>query len=153
MKVFWKRIWEVLSSSHRFQIQTKLSQKRILQRVENVVCETDSRYTGYLLDNGFIIRFNPHGRNDMSPQCKATIREEEGVTTVDLCLSSRMLSRIASMILYLFMLFYIVLASLFLMLSPAVILYFTLLLGVHYVALFRPARRMKKLLIEILSEE
>ena len=143
MKKILKTVLEILFLFHRFRLQTKLTKEEILKRVERFVIESKSDYDGwgkieepfksFMLFGGF--------RNSFAPVAVAKIVEANGVTTVSCLLRMNIIIQILMVPIYLSMFFYVFMA-------PVSLIFLVLL----HCAFFHPAKRLKKALINILTE-
>ena len=129
----------------KYEIHTKLSKQEILDRVKLFTDEKSHDYYGRILNEGFFIGEKPikhHGfvrtRNSFAPVAKATITEDNGITTV---------SRVTRMHLLIWLIF----IPIYLMFMLTVILFpFAFLL--LYFAFIKPVKRLKLEIEAILTE-
>ena len=149
MKKILKTVLEILFLFHRFRLQTKLTKEEILKRVERFVIESKSDYDGWGKNDGFTIVEKPFKsfmlfggfRNSFAPVAVAKIVEAHGVTTVSCLLRMNIIIQILMVPIYLSMFFYVFMA-------PVSLIFLVLL----HCAFFHPAKRLKKALINILTE-
>lgn len=133
---------------HRFRLQTKLTREEILKRAERFVIENEEDYKGHNKKDGFTIvkRYYKsfifgYCRNSFAPVAVAKIEEANGVTTVSCLLRMNIIIQILMVPIYLSMFFYVFMA-------PVSLIFLVLL----HCAFFHPAKRLKKALINILTE-
>ena len=149
MKKCLKQLLETLFFFHKFQLQTNLTKNEIFKRVEHFVDENDSKYVGYVEENGFRIvekcfksfMFFGHIKNSFAPIAVAKIVEEEGTTTVFCLLRTHMVLQIIFIPIYLSMVLYVFVKPVFLV-----------FLILSHFAFFHPAKRLKKALESLLTE-
>lgn len=148
MKKILKNVLEILFLFHRFRLQTKLTREEILKRAERFVIENEEDYKGHNKKDGFTIvkRYYKsfifgYCRNSFAPVAVAKIVEANGVTTVSCLLRMNIIIQILMVPIYLSMFFYVFMA-------PVSLIFLVLL----HCAFFHPAKRLKKALITILTE-
>ena len=131
------------------EIQTKLSRAEVLDRIDSF-CRvdsyngyTDSDYYGWVSFDGFFIaeknsKFNGAGytHNSFAPVMRAKVDEREGITVISGVLRMNTFTLIPFSVLYLLFLLTIIL--------------FPILHVILHFAYFRPAKRLKEKIEEIL---
>lgn len=128
------------------EIQTKLSKKEILQRIDSFA---DPRYTDYygkVSDEGFYITekniktfAGGHSQNSFAPVAKAKITEKEGIATVS------MVIRMNLLVLILFAPIYVI--------SLLTVVLFPFMLLLLYFFFVKPAKRLKTSIEDLLVEK
>ena len=131
---------DALFLQHEFQVQTKLDENKIYERVERLIAKgKNPSYTGRLKDHGFKLRsYSTIGRNTMSPIAIAKISTSEENTTISIRLQTKAL-RVLFIPIHIILLFYPTTSAL-----EMILVYFSI---------FRPAKKIKKTLIQMLTEE
>ena len=139
------KIFQTFLPFQKFEIQTKLSKREILHRVDDFA---DPKYTDYychITDNGFVIAEKclksltfGHSKNSFAPVATAEITEKDGISSVKGILRMRIFC------LFIFIPIYLI------SLITLVPFPFTYLL--MYFAFIRPANKLKKELEFLLSE-
>lgn len=154
MKKVWENVLAIFFLCHRFEIQTKLSTESILKRVERFVCEYDFDYYGWLEDDGFMVAERPlkifsfgRSKNSQVPVACAKIKETDSLTTVFVTLRANRIGQISGIFLHL-----ISLISFPVFTMPEAIVVILFLIFFDYVGVFRPAKRLKRRLIDLLGE-
>lgn len=129
----------------KYQIQTKLSKQQILNRVKSFVDTEDTGYYGGVSENGFFVgeKFIKHSafvrtQNSFAPIAKATIVENEGITTVSIVIRMHLIPLIVFIPMHIMFLLTIVL--------------FPLELLILYFCFVKPAKRLKQEIENLLME-
>ena len=127
------------------EIQTKLSKREILERVEAFADIEHSSYYGKTLESGFVIgeKFIKHyefvhTRNSFAPVAKANIVEKDDISTVSIVVRMHLL------ILILFVPIY-VMSLLTIVMFPLVLLF------LHF-TFVKPAKRLKREIEKLLTD-
>ena len=137
-----KRIQHLLLFE-KLEIQTKLSKKEILKKIESFADPDYTDYYGSVSDDGFFIveknRKNfvgGHTQNSFAPIARAKIDEREGISSVSIVI------RMNILVLILFAPIYFI--------SLLLILPFPIMLIILYFAFVKPAKRLKETLENLL---
>jgi len=128
------------------EIQTKLSKKEILQKIDAFADPQYSDYYGNVSEDGFFVAekniktfAGGHSQNSFAPVAKAKITEKEGVTTVSMVIRMKLL------VLILFAPIYII--------SLLTVVLFPLVLILLYFTFVKPAKRLKNSIEDLLVEK
>lgn len=127
------------------EIQTKLSKKEILRRIDSFADPQYSDYYANVSDEGFCVAekniktlAGGHSQNSFAPVAKAKITEKEGVTTVS------MVIRMNLLVLILFAPIYVI--------SLLTVVLFPLMLILLHFFFVKPAKRLKISIEDLLIE-
>lgn len=130
----------------KFEIQTKLSKKEILKKINSFAQLEYTDYYGSVSENGFFLAeknikhfAGGHTKNSFAPIAKASIEEKDGCSTISGVLRMNILVLILFVPIYLVSLLFIV---------P-----FPIMLIILRVAFFRPVKRLKEELENLLLEK
>ena len=141
-----KKIVQHLCLFEKFEIQTKLSRKEILKKIDSFADPEYTDYYGSVSENGFFIaeKNRKHfafarTQNSFAPIAKATIEEKEGYSTISGVL------RMNALALILFAPIYLI--------SLLLIVPFPIMLIILRVAFFKPAKRLREALEDLLLKK
>ena len=130
----------------KFEIQTKMSKKEIIKKVSSFADPEYTDYYGSVSEDGFFIaeKNRKHfvvGRtqNSFAPTAKARIEEKDGYSTVSGVLRMNILVLILFAPIYLF--------------SLLLIIPFPIMLIILHFAFFKPVKRLKEKLYDLLLEK
>ena len=130
----------------KIEIQTKLSKKEILEKIESFADPDYTDYYGSVADDGFFIAEKSrktfaggHTQNSFAPIARAKIDERDGITSVSVVLRMNLL------VLILFAPIYFI--------SLLLIVPFPIMLIILYFAFVKPAMRLKETLENLLLEK
>ena len=141
-----KKIVQHLCLFEKFEIQTKLSKKEILKKIDSFADPEYTDYYGSVSENGFFIAEKNikafaigHTQNSFAPIAKATIEENEDISTISGVL------RMNILVLIMFVPIYLI--------SLLLIVPFPVMLILLRVAFFKPAKRLRETLEDLLLEK
>ena len=84
-----KKIFQRLFLFETFEIKTKLSKRKVLERIEKFTASHHSDYYGKVTENGFCVSSRRRKvfwggsiHNSFAPLAKATVTEKDGITVV-----------------------------------------------------------------------
>ena len=130
----------------KFEIQTKMSKKEILEKVNSFADHEYTDYYGSVSENGFFIAeknikhfIGGHTQNSFAPVARASIEEKDGLSSVSVVL------RMNILVLILFAPIYFI--------SLLLIVPFPIMLVVLHFAFLKPSKRLKQVLEYILLEK
>ena len=130
----------------KVEIQTKMSKKEILKKINSFADPQYTDYYGSVSENGFFIAEKNrkhfivgHTQNSFAPVAKASIEEKDGFSSVSVVL------RMNILVLILFAPIYFI--------SLLLIVPFPIILVVLHFAFFKPSKRLREALEDILLEK
>ncbi len=130
----------------KLEIQTKLSKKEILKKIESFADPDYTDYYGSVSDDGFFIAeknrkhfVGGHAQNSFAPIARAKIDEREGISSVSVVI------RMNILVLILFVPIYLI--------SLLLIVPFPIMLVVLYFSFIKPAKRLKETLENLLLDK
>ena len=130
----------------KLEIQSNLSKKEILKRIESFADADLTDYYGSVSDNGFSVtqksrkRFaGGYTQNSFAPVASAKIDESEGISSVSVIIRMNML------VLILFAPIYLI--------SLLLIVPFPIMLVVLYFSFMKPAKKLREALENLLKEK
>lgn len=147
-----KRFLQRLFLFEKFQLETTLSKKEIFNKVETFLCVESEDYYGKIWEDGFYVAEKSrkhfmaigYSRNSFAPVARAKIKESETGNTITVTLRMNVFV-MAMMIPMLYLSFLTVFVT------ETYGLMFIIVLLMLYLGFFRPAKRLKEYLTDMLK--
>ena len=133
----------------KFEFQTKLSKDEVLEKIRPFTYGLYDDYTARFTDDGFVIAQKPYSHyhilrrhNSFAPVLKATVSEDNGITTVSGVLRMNLLVQ--------WFLYLIYIPSIIILLTCPISL---LIWGIVYLGFFCPAFKLRDRIKDLLNED